>query len=178
MQVLIHLDMREIPKRNIMERWTKLYDDDMGNSQYLQNLAITNTMQKKSLVLKKAFEFANKDGKLSNRNFNEAIRVLEKANKVEMANKGPTNIEIGESNNQDGGKPTSCPVSTSKGGRPPHTSLKSWQASKKKKKERKQDSSVDKEITDWPDEESPPLKKQRSIADITKNYKRAGSLRT
>lgn len=53
MQMMTHLDMMEIPKRNIMPRWTKIYDHEDNNNNYLQNLAVTNDMQKKTLVLKR-----------------------------------------------------------------------------------------------------------------------------
>ncbi|CAN6372443.1 unnamed protein product [Urochloa humidicola] len=163
LKVLTHLDKRQIPKKNIMSRWTKLCDEDSSNSEYLRQLAINNDEEKRRMILKKAFELATKTTRISNYTFEQTMQALADAeNSSNIVRSKPS---IKQKPKLAENQPTSCPASTFKGGRRPHTSLNSWLTSKKKKRS-EESTNLEKATSDWPEEENPPLKKRRSVYEI------------
>ncbi|CAO2198944.1 unnamed protein product [Urochloa humidicola] len=136
-KVLTHLDRRQIPKRNILKRWTKWYDEENKNRDYLTQLAIENDDLKKKALISKAFELANKEAKISNLTFQETTAALTHA--VNCSATIEKSAEIGNNDNQGltGHIPTSCPPSTFKGGQHPSTGRRSWLDSINKEKRQK-----------------------------------------
>ncbi|CAN6372446.1 unnamed protein product [Urochloa humidicola] len=164
-KVLNHLDRRQIPGKNILKRWTKWYDEDNNNRDYLNQLAIENDDLKKKALISAAFELANKETRISNFTFQQAMEALTQASN--SSHRGPTQIEVEANHRLTGNIPTSCPPSTFKGGRPPNTGQKSWLDDINKQK-RQKGGEAEKQASDWPREENPPTKKRRSISEIMK----------
>ncbi|CAO2183235.1 unnamed protein product [Urochloa humidicola] len=163
-KVLVHLDKQEIPRRNILGRWTKAWDSDETHNQ-LHGMKICTEEDKRRMIINKAMELANKKTRLSNYEFENAMQVL---TRVDENNQGrPQQTEARQqillSTDQI---PTSCPPSTYKGGRPPNTGLKSWLANNKKKGSMTT-TEASEEVSDWPYEENPPTRKKRSISEIS-----------
>ncbi|CAO2164568.1 unnamed protein product [Urochloa humidicola] len=77
--VLTHLDKREIPANNIHKRWTRLLDEGTNNNEYLTQLAIDNDELKRKALINKAFELANREKKISNFSFEQAMEALTQA---------------------------------------------------------------------------------------------------
>ncbi|CAL5049009.1 unnamed protein product [Urochloa decumbens] len=166
-KVLTHLDRREIPSKNILQRWTKWFDEGNNNTEYLTQLAIENDDMKKKALVSKAFELANKEATISNFTYQQAMEALTHATNCTGTTPTTTQIQNDPNRRLTGDLPTSCPPSTFKGGRPAHTGQKSWLEIVKKDK-RPKGSEADKQATDWPREENPPCKKRRSISDLMK----------
>ncbi|CAO2165069.1 unnamed protein product [Urochloa humidicola] len=166
-KVLNNLDRRQIPGKNILKRWTKWYDEDNNNRDYLDQLAIENDDLKRKALISKAFELANKETKISNFTFQQVMEALTEASNSSSTAPKSAHIEVEANDKLRRNIPTSCPPSTFKGGRPPNTGQKSWLDSINKQK-RQKGGIAEKQASDWPREENPPTKKRRSISEIMK----------
>ncbi|CAO2141408.1 unnamed protein product [Urochloa humidicola] len=158
-KVLTNLDKRQIPADNILKRWTTWFDEGNNNTEYLNQLALDNDEMKRKALLLKAFELSNKEARISNFNFEEAMAALAEGSKFQgkSTTSGRHNKENLQVLSQD--LPTSCPPSTFKGGRLANTGTKSWLDAIKKQR-RQNSGDAEKEASDWPREENPPTKKK------------------
>ncbi|CAO2179633.1 unnamed protein product [Urochloa humidicola] len=164
-KVLTNLDKREIPADNILKRWTTWYGEGNNNTEYLNQLAFDNDEMKRKALLLRAFKLSNKEARISNYNFEEAMAALTEGSRFQgnprtSGRRSKENIVVLSQE-----LPTSCPQSTFKGGRPANTGTKSWVDAIKKQK-KKNTGDPEKEASDWPREENPPTKKRRSILDF------------
>ncbi|CAN6191154.1 unnamed protein product [Urochloa humidicola] len=164
-KVLIHLDRLEIPKGNIMDRWTKYYDSSDANFNPWQELALHNDNVKRKVLLNRAFELANKQGRLSNFAFEQALKSI--TTSTEPQRETPPRKAGAEITNI----PTSCPPRKLKGGRPPNTGLKSWISSMKRAAKQKPNE-AENEAMDWPDDENPPAKKKAHNCELDESLGR------
>ncbi|CAL4994763.1 unnamed protein product [Urochloa decumbens] len=163
-KVLLHLDKAEIPRRNILGRWTKAWDGCDPQNQ-VHAMDICSEEDKRRMIINKALQLANKRSRLSNYEFEQAMQVLttvDQNNERGAEKKLAPQQQLLLSNDQI---PTSCPPSTYKGGRPPNTGLKSWLASTKKQTMTSSPQPTEL-VCDWPYEENPPTRKKRSISEV------------
>lgn len=116
----------------------------------------------------KVFEIANRKTRISNYTFEQAMEALAAVDKRDKAEVDDKENSYNKHDWTELAVPTSCPPSTFKGGRPPHTRLKSWLASKKRSTSNKP-IEPNKEAGDWPEDENPLLKKRRSLYEIINN---------
>ncbi|CAL5031516.1 unnamed protein product [Urochloa decumbens] len=107
-KVLVHLDLQEIPRRNILGRWTKAWDDSEANNQ-LHNMEICTEEDKRRMIINKAMELANKRTRLSNYEFETAMQVLTTVG--ERAQGEPQQQRVASQHTLLAGDriPTSCP---------------------------------------------------------------------
>ncbi|CAL5009501.1 unnamed protein product [Urochloa decumbens] len=166
-KVLNNIDRRVVPAKNIVKRWTKWFDEDNRNNDYLRHLAMENDDLKRKAIVSKAFELANKESRISNFTYQQAIEALTQGTESYAGAASSAVIEKDSNVTMTHNFPTSCPPSTFKGGRPPNTGQKSWLDSIKKQKAQN-NGEAEKEASDWPREENPPTKKRRSISEIMK----------
>ncbi|CAN6300358.1 unnamed protein product [Urochloa humidicola] len=166
-KVLCHLDRKQIPAANILKRWTKVYDDDNTNQEYIQHLAEANDDMKRTMLINTALQLANTRGEISNTRYTDTMSTI----KMSVASKDSADTDSPGNNHiiQVSGNPipTSWPASTYKGGRPAHCSLKSWQSSIKRQRMQTTDE-AEKQAADWPEEEKATSRKKRSLGDLIK----------
>ncbi|CAL5012454.1 unnamed protein product [Urochloa decumbens] len=160
-KVLTLLDRRKIPSKNILQRWTKFFDNGNKNKEYQMMVAKENEQLRRKAIVSKAFELATTEARISNFTYEEAMYALTRAStsstKENEEDESPA-VLTGE-------LPTSCPPSTYKGGRPRSTGHRSWLDNIEKDKKEK-NGKAEKEARDWPREENPATKKKRSIREI------------
>ncbi|CAN6202898.1 unnamed protein product [Urochloa humidicola] len=117
-KVLCNLDRKEIPSSNILKRWTKVYDNDNANQQYIQHLAAANDDMKRTMLINTALQLSSTRGKISNSTYMNTMASIKNA--MTFEDSAETNaqecIEITE--NSSNPIPTSWPPSTYRGGRP------------------------------------------------------------
>lgn len=165
---MTHVGVRELPTDNIMPRWTRMYDKHANNCSFAQHLARQNDEEKRKILLRRAFQLATRETKISNYSFDQAMLALSRAESVPASMNKTPEIQNASSVKIAAILPTSCPPSAFKGGRPPHAGLKTWTASMKKQKIGDA-SKTEAHVEDWPEEENPPLKKRRSLYEISKH---------
>ena len=163
-QVLLHLDRQEIPKFNIMRRWTKEAVVYKAHGEQTDIASDADQMRKKALMLQ-TLQIVHGPSPLDEQMFKNAMQALRPADRTQREDP-PFDGQYQCSLHDDAGPvPLSCPPRTMKGGRPPSTGLNAWLSRKDKK--RTLDSSLRDPISeDWPEEEMPPSKKTRCLKDI------------
>ncbi|RLM69233.1 hypothetical protein C2845_PM17G11090 [Panicum miliaceum] len=118
-KVLIHLERTEIPKRNILKRWTK---EAMGNK--LEDTAPTSTesdQARKRALLLQTLRIVNGNDIIDEHRFIAAMEALTGRDSAVHHKRTDPTVEQACINNLDGELPLSCPERTIKGGRPPST---------------------------------------------------------
>ncbi|CAL5051401.1 unnamed protein product [Urochloa decumbens] len=163
-KVLYTLDRRQIPRANILKRWTKVYDNNHSTQQFIEHLSEANDDMKRTMLINTALQLANSTGKISNTLYADTMASIMKA--VDTASSSATPCTTSKQVDENT-LPTSWPSSTYKGGRPAHSSLKSWQSSIKRQRVQSSDE-AQKQAADWPEEEEPTSQKKRSLYNLTR----------
>jgi hypothetical protein len=121
-------------------------------------------MMKRTLLMK-TLELVSGKGEISEEAFIEAMNALSaaKCNKVVNGNGTPADIV----NHGDSGQnvPLGCLERTYKGGRTQGTGLNVWLSRQRKHARKSADNNKPIEAS-WPDEEHPPNKKTKRLADL------------
>ncbi|KAF8706465.1 hypothetical protein HU200_030738 [Digitaria exilis] len=163
--VLVSMDYMEVPKGNVLPRWTKQPSLAL-NTCTVQAASEdeADKLMKKALLLK-TLEIVNGKRKLDEAGFKQAMTALEQEETAKQCDpvgsfcmqtfSSPTKCDV----------PLSCPKSSYTGGRPPNTGMKSWLA-KTNKKVNKTSSDSESMPIDWPEEEAPKNKKTKRLKEI------------
>jgi hypothetical protein len=170
-QVLVHLDVKEIPKRNIMARWLKnqFESDENRDGKRISVLSVvSDDLLKKRAIINRALEVAYGTEAISEDAFIEAMEALDSVRRQpyiavpELARKATHDLHTSATEAViptcvSTAMPTSnisCPDRPTKKGRPSSSSLRSWKEEQKRNKSQSTD------------EENPRNGKTRSIVDV------------
>jgi hypothetical protein len=151
----VNLDVKEIPRGNIMARWTKTQGDhgfQSGGSKYDCATNDTTAYVKKRQLIKRMLEVTNQTNGITDEAFADAMEAIES-----MVPKSETPQPKEHATMKGSGHSCSsmkCPPRPTKKGRPPNTSLRSWKQEQKRKQ---------KESTD---EENPTGAKTRPVNEV------------
>ncbi|TVU49926.1 hypothetical protein EJB05_01270, partial [Eragrostis curvula] len=156
LKVLVHLDRRVIPCKNIMKRWTK--------DATKQTWPRKSGDARRSIFIKKALELANANEIPDD----EFLSVLEAIDQANIASAKKANAKGHTSDPHvlpEMVVPLQCPLRPTKRGRPGSTSLRSWEQGVKRKRKNSARKKAPQALTSE-DEENPYGGKTRSVQEL------------
>ncbi|XP_039814154.1 protein FAR1-RELATED SEQUENCE 5-like [Panicum virgatum] len=163
-KVLVYLERQEIPRCNIMRRWTKEAIVHKLHEIETSVGSDVDEMRKKALLLQ-TLQVVHSNSGIDEQMFRNAMDALRMMPALQTSagtimQEDKRTVTFGDLET-----PAACPPRTMKGGRPASTGLKAWLGRSQKKRSAGRPTRDD-ETQDWPEEERPARKKTKRVSDI------------